>query len=38
VLKKIKEHGPWEDDVPEEVATMIKNRALFGYRKPTGAK
>ena len=35
VLKRIKENdASWEDMVPSEVAAMVKNRQLFGYRDP----
>jgi len=37
VLKRIKENDPsWEDMVPLQVAEMVKQRALFGYRAPDG--
>lgn len=35
VLKRIKDSSaPWEDMVPEEIATVIKQRRFFGYHEP----
>ena len=37
VLKKIKENDvSWEEMVPLQVAEMVKQRKLFGYRDPQG--
>ena len=39
VLKRIKENdSAWEGMVPSEVAAMVKNRQLFGYRDPETAE
>ncbi len=39
VLKRIKENdASWEDMVPPEVAQMVKERQLFGYRNPEGSE
>ena len=38
VLKRIKENdSSWEDMVPPEVAQMVKQRQLFGYRNREGS-
>jgi hypothetical protein len=35
VLKRIKDNSaPWEDMVPQEIATVIKQRRFFGYQEP----
>jgi hypothetical protein len=37
ILRKIKDRDEtWESMVPAEVATVIKRRGFFGYRKPAG--
>jgi hypothetical protein len=34
-LKRIKENdSAWDGMVPDEVAAMVKQRQLFGYRDP----
>ena len=39
VLKRIKENdASWEEMVPPEVAQMVKQRQLFGYRNPEGSE
>ena len=39
VLKRIKENdASWEDMVPPEVAQMVKQRQLFGYRNAEGSE